>query len=63
MATYRGLVIDRMGDNSKKTIKYPTWEAAHEAAEKLAKRHGIYHSDRWYIDVEDIAATPQEVGE
>ena len=50
---YRGVVEDRMSENFFKTKFYTTWESAHHAAEKLARRKGIYQSDRWIVTVVD----------
>ena len=51
---YFGLVIDRCGDNNHRTRANPTWDAAHHAAETLAKRLGLYHDDNYAIDVDDV---------
>lgn len=40
MSKYRGLVIDRMGSlDTRQTKWYGTYKEAHDAAERLAKKH------------------------
>jgi len=54
MMRYRGQVVDRLGRlSSHQTRWYTTWEAAHHAAEALAKRLSLYHLDRWAIKVKE----------
>ena len=48
--TYRGIVRDRMSGIEHKTKYYNAYQLAHQAAERLAKRH--YTDDRYDIDVE-----------
>ena len=51
---YRGQITDRMGSDNHQTMLHTTWEAAHHAAEKLAKKLGRYQPERWSIDVIDV---------
>ena len=48
---YRGVVKDRMESDNHYTKYHTTWEEAHHAAERLAKRLGLYESQRWEIIV------------
>jgi hypothetical protein len=51
---YIGHVIDRLGSmKTRSTRKYSTYQAAHEAAERLAKRH-YGDTGRDTIDVETL---------
>lgn len=52
---YQGRVIDRLDNKAvvTKTTYKETYEAAHHAAEALAKRRGLYNSDRYSIIVEE----------
>jgi hypothetical protein len=50
---YRGIIIDRLSSDHRWTRYYMTWEAAHHAAERMAKRIG-HTGDRYRIDVDTI---------
>ena len=48
---YQGKIVDRMNNDEimAKTRFCPTWDAAQNAAETLAKRKGFYESARFAI--------------
>lgn len=50
---YKGQLVDVLdGEIMHTTRNYATWEQAHRAAEKLAKRHDVY--DYEWVAVEVI---------
>jgi hypothetical protein len=49
---YRGAIINEITGNARQTNWYNTYQAAHDAAEKLAKRKEVYANCR--IDVKEV---------
>ena len=49
---YIGFILDRLNNSIvAKTRCYYTWEEAHHMLEKLAKRKGLYKSNRYSLVV------------